>query len=115
MIKGKKGLLKKKSVYDWLAHLYLDPLGRHHPLYPPLCCWLCDPFYRVFSFLFRFLAFAGCLSFCGSHLRLWLRLWFAHPVVTAPFSRPIATIIRRSLRPKLHLVLIYRQVRGVGT
>ena len=27
--------LKKKSVYDWLAHLYLDPLGRHHSLYPP--------------------------------------------------------------------------------
>ena len=37
-LKKKTGLLlssKKKSVYDWLAHLYLDPLGRHHSLYPP--------------------------------------------------------------------------------
>ena len=114
MIKGKKGLLKKKSVYDWLAHLYSTRLDAIIPFTPPFCRWLCDPFYRVFSSFFKFLAFAGCLSFCGSHLRLWLCLWFAHPVVTAPFSRPIATIIRRSLRPKLHLVLIYRQVRGVG-
>ena len=107
--------LKKKSVYDWLAHLYLDPLGRHHSPYPPFVVGFVTPFYRVFSFFFSFLAFPGCLSFCGSHLRFWLCLRFAHPVITAPFSRPIATIIRRSLRPTLHLVLIYRQVRGVGT
>ena len=38
MIKRKQGyyLKKKMSEYDWLAHLYLDPLERHHPLYPPL-------------------------------------------------------------------------------
>ena len=67
------------------------------------------PFYRVFSSFFRSLAFPGCPSFCGSHLRLWLCLRFAHPVITAPFSRPIVTIIRRSLRPPLPLVLLYRR------
>ena len=100
---------KKKSVYDWLAHPYIDSLGRYHPPCPPTWLALRPPFYRVFSSFFRFLAFPGCPSFCGSHLRLWLCLRFAHPVITAPFSRPIVTIIRRSLRPPLPLVLLYRR------
>ena len=41
-------------MYDWLAHLYLDPIGRHHPLYPPFVVGFVTQFYRVFSFFWQF-------------------------------------------------------------
>ena len=41
-------------MYDWLAHLYLDPLSRHHPLYPPFVVGFVTQFYRVFSFFWQF-------------------------------------------------------------
>ena len=57
---------------------------------PPLLFNGWSPFPAFYLCLF---AFTGCLSFCGLHLRLRLCLWLSDPVVTAPFTRLIATTI----------------------
>ena len=58
--------------------------------------------------------FAGCPSFCGSHFRFWLRLWFAHPVITAPSGAPspLLSVVRCDLRSTWYL-FIGRSVASV--
>ena len=100
-------------VLDSLEHLYptlyiypttRTPLfaatGSHRLPYPPFLFKISFkrwPLLLVSSLCL--VGFTGCLAFCGLPLRLWLRLWLSDPVITAPFTRLLATTMFKPLYP----------------